>query len=98
MAKAHELSDEKAYREHVNLYMYRNPEIFNVGLYPIPDKLKKFDMRLCVDQEKDFELIKILYNRLYVQGCIIDNNNVISLFNSEPELYNINKRVHQKNV
>lgn len=98
LKKADKLAYEKAFREHVTLYMYRNPEKFKIGLFPVPTELKNFNIRLCVDQEEDFQLINSLYKRLYNEGSIIEIQDVISLFNNEPELLNINESVQQNTI
>ncbi|KYH34825.1 3-deoxy-manno-octulosonate cytidylyltransferase [Clostridium tepidiprofundi DSM 19306] len=96
LKKADKLAKKEIFREHVTLYMYRNPENFKIGVFPIPIELKNYNIRLCVDQEEDFALINILYNRLYNGKDIINIYDVISLLEREPRLLNINKDVQQK--
>ncbi len=86
---------EDQYREHVTLYIYRNPEEFNIGIKKAPDEMRR-DYRLCVDEKKDFELVEEIYRRLYVKGEIIDVREVLDLLDNDPKLSKINANVKQK--
>ena len=87
--------DEEIYREHVTLYIYRNPKQFKIGIKEAPEELKR-DYRLCVDEIEDYELIEEIYNRLYEEGDIIDIKDVIDLLDNEPSLAMINSDIEQK--
>ncbi len=88
-------NDEGLYREHVTLYIYRNPEKFNIGIKEAPVELKR-DYRLCVDEIDDYELINEIYKRLYEDGGIIDIREVIDLLDENPSLARINSNIEQK--
>lgn len=87
--------DEKLYREHVTLYIYRNKKKFNIGIKEAPEELKR-DYRLCVDEIDDYELIDEIYNRLHRDGEIIDIKDVIDLLDNDPSLAGINSDIEQK--
>ena len=87
--------DEVLYREHVTLYIYRNPEKFDIGIKEAPEELKR-DYRLCVDEIDDYKLIDELYRRLYREDEIIDIGDVITLLDNEPSLAMINSDIEQK--
>lgn len=98
LEKIDELAKEYKYREHVTLYIYRHPEEFNIGIFPIPNILNNPAMRLCVDEIDDFILIEYIYNRLYKENQIINIHDVIKLLNDNPELSEINANVKQSKV
>lgn len=88
-------TDEDLYREHVTLYIYRNPEKFDIGIKEAPEELKR-DYRLCVDEIDDYELVDEIYRRLYREGEIIDIGDVIDLLDKEPSLARMNSDIEQK--
>ncbi|MDI3546984.1 MAG: spore coat polysaccharide biosynthesis protein SpsF [Halanaerobiales bacterium] len=92
------LSDDKKddlYREHVTLYIYRHPEIFNIAHHQAPEVLRR-DYRLCVDEIDDFRLVKEIYERLYREDKVFDIKETIKLLDQEPELARLNSHVQQK--
>lgn len=91
-------AQDAASREHVTLYMYRHPDQFRVGQFPVSPELHHPEWRLCVDEEDDFKLIEEIYRRLYQPGSIIDMRAVARLLESEPALLQINAHVQQKAV
>lgn len=88
---------ENPYREHVTLYIYRNPDKFELDKYEVPPELKR-DYRLCVDEIDDFKLIERIYEELYEEGSIIKIEDAVKLLDDTPELAEINSHVQQKKV
>jgi len=86
---------EDQYREHVTLYIYRNPEEFNIKIKEASEEMNK-NYRLCVDEINDFKLIEEIYTRLYEEGDIIDVREVLKLLDNNPKLAKINANVKQK--
>lgn len=98
LEKANALAKDKNSREHVTLYMYRNPDKFKIGLFPIPEHLKSFEIRLCVDEEQDFNFIAEIYKDLYKRNDVINIRDVLNLLKDKPDLLKININVKQKQV
>ncbi|NLL37094.1 MAG: NTP transferase domain-containing protein [Fretibacterium sp.] len=94
--RADALAQDAPSREHVTLYMYRHPEAFSFGVFPMPERLKLPGTRLCVDEEDDFRLIEAIYNALYREGEIIPFSEVLELLKTNPALRELNKSVQQK--
>lgn len=96
LEKCHKEAKEKPEREHVTLYMYEHPEEFRVLCVKNSVDLSGF--RWTVDEERDLELVRQIYGRLYKNGKIFGMDDVLALFKSEPSLSAINKDVMQKAV
>jgi spore coat polysaccharide biosynthesis protein SpsF len=92
-----ERSRDNPYREHVTFYINKYPEEFKVKVHQPPKRLKR-NYRLCIDEDKDFNLIKEIYETLYHEDSIIDILDVISLLDDNPELSQRNIDVEQKKV
>ncbi|MBK8982290.1 MAG: glycosyltransferase family protein [Ignavibacteria bacterium] len=89
-------SSDKDDHEHVTLYIRRNPDKFRIK------SIKKNgssagDIRLCLDTEEDYSLVKIIYEKLY-SGKVIRLEEVLNLLELEPELRHINENIQQKKV
>jgi spore coat polysaccharide biosynthesis protein SpsF len=98
LLRADTLAQDGPSREHVMLYMYRHPDQFKVGFFPIPPELCHPDWRLCVDEPADFRLMEEIFARLDRPGHLIKFSEVAALFHREPALLEINQQVHQKIV
>jgi len=99
LEKADKAAVDQSSREHVTLYMYRHPEHFSLSNVRAEPPLNRPDLRLCVDTEEDFRLIKEIYEALYKPEKIIDVLDVLNLLmNERPELVKINAHIEQKKV
>lgn len=83
------------YKEHVTLYMYRNPDRFKIG-YVKGSSFYKKNYRLCVDTEDDFKLISEIYN--HFKDEVVSSKDVIKFLDNNKELASINSDVKQKKV
>ncbi len=89
LEKAYNLSTEPYDREHVTPFIYRNENKFSIYFQKSPKDYSSF--RLTVDTQQDFELIEIIYNELYPQKEIFFLNDILKLFERQPELIKINQ-------
>lgn len=55
-------------------------------------------LRWTVDEDKDLELVREIYKRLYRKGNIFLMGDILKLLEKEPQLTEINKMVKQKVV
>ena len=78
-------------REHIGPYIERNENNnFKLGHLRLFYNLNH--LRLCIDEQEDFDLVKQIYERLYdPTKKYFDIYDVLKLFEEEPELLNINK-------
>ncbi|MCF7917298.1 MAG: glycosyltransferase family protein [Candidatus Omnitrophica bacterium] len=87
---------EEYQREHVTPYIYENPDTFNLSCIKNENDLSY--LRLTVDEEKDLELVREIYKKLYQKYNIFYLKDILGLFKKYPELELINKEVKQKNI
>ena len=81
-------------REHVTQVLYRHPERFRFA-----DLLLPFDLsflRLTVDTEADFALVRQVFDDLYPTTPDFDMRDVLALLGRRPELLALNLHVRQK--
>lgn len=80
--------------EHVTLYIENNQDKFRLGGIIHKPNLSKF--RWTVDEQADFELIKIIIEKLYPKNKNFNINDILQLFKENSKLIDINKGVKQK--
>jgi spore coat polysaccharide biosynthesis protein SpsF len=66
-----------------------------IFLEPDDAELSRPEIRLTLDYPEDYELFKQIFEELYVPGKVFSLKEVITLFNNNPHLMDINKTVHQ---
>lgn len=92
LKKASEEATLPSEREHVGPFIEKtHPELFNLG------GLEKFSnlshLRWTLDEERDYELLKQIFDELYVPGRIFFTDDVLSLLDRRPELVKINSHI-----
>ncbi len=95
LARAYLEGKDPHHREHVTPYIKEHPEIFRIGKYISTLKNPFDDLRLTVDTSEDFDLMTRIYRSLY-KGRPIRLEEVISLFEKNPELRLINSGIEQR--
>lgn len=83
-------------REHVTLYLERHPELFGPG--DIAYKEDQSRHRWTVDQEEDFQLIKLILENIYIQNPLFTLEDILMMLERHPEWVQINAEVEQKEV
>ncbi|MDF1611971.1 MAG: glycosyltransferase family protein [Stygiobacter sp.] len=87
---------EKFEREHVTPFIYNHPEIFKLVSYKINKDYSS--LRLTIDTQEDYNLIKIIYDSLFDSNNFFNLNDVINFLNKNPELIKINQHIEQKKL
>ena len=87
---------EDYHREHVTAYLYEHENEFNVKRIKVPKRLHAPRLRLTVDTEDDFRLIRTVYDKLYIPGTIIDLGEVIEYLKDNTGLASINRHIVQR--
>jgi len=67
-----------------------------IFLEPDDVELIRPDIRLTLDYPDDYELFRQIFEKLYVPGKVFNLREVVSFFNNNPNLMDINKTVHEK--
>jgi len=76
-------------REHVSIYMKRNPNIFKQ--FNLRNKVEVPLVRLTIDREVDLELLRIVVSKIAERPILMDN--ILELYNNEPKLFEINSHM-----
>lgn len=96
LKKAYENSTQLTEKEHVTPYIYRHPELFQLGeMLNIGDSSS---YRLTVDTPEDFELIRRILGRLYPKNPQFRLVDILKLLHQEPEWVKINQHIEQKKI
>jgi spore coat polysaccharide biosynthesis protein SpsF len=82
---------EPADRENVSLYIYEHPEEYKIYNIEAMGRRKRPDLRLVVDHQEDFDLMEIVYTELGKNNLEFDYEDILDLFEINPELKDINK-------
>lgn len=93
---AWEKAKKQHQREHVTPYIYENSDLFSVSNVKNENDLSS--LRLTVDEDKDLQLVREIYKRLYKKDSIFYLKSIIELFKKSPKLKSINKEVKQKSI
>jgi spore coat polysaccharide biosynthesis protein SpsF len=97
LEKAYKEAKAQPEREHVTVYFYRNPSLFKVISVEAEKKFRRPDIRICVDQQEDVDLIRRIFEEMKGKDFFLTEE-IIDLFNKKPELLKINSMVVQKGV
>lgn len=82
-------------REHVTVYIKKYPEQFITK--NIKHAIDYSFHRWTLDEEKDFQLISYIYKKLYAKNPLFTMEDILKLFDENPELISVNQDVQQKN-
>lgn len=85
-------------RENVSNYIYEHPEKYKIAIMPCPKELNFPDIRLTVDEERDFKVVKTIFENLYPINSNFSTIDAIRFVNANPDLRDINKNVIQKRL
>lgn len=81
-------------REHVTLYVARQPDRFVVETLASETDLSA--LRWTVDEPDDFELVERIYTSLYPRNAAFDTQDVLRLLDEQPALRTLNTS-HRRN-
>lgn len=90
LEKAWKNSKLSSEREHVTLYHRNHPSEFRLGNFQSKKNLSF--LRWTVDEVKDLELIRIIYENLYPLNANFTTDDILSFLERNPELKTMNKQ------
>ena len=81
-------------REHVTPYIYGHPELFALANHTgVPDLSQH---RWTLDTDEDWRLIEAIYTALYRADRLFGTNDILALFDRQPNLFALNAHIVQK--
>ncbi|MDO8470745.1 MAG: glycosyltransferase family protein [bacterium] len=95
LKKLWETTTELIDREHVTIHIKRFPE--NFAWKSMEQSEDHSSLRWTVDEQADYELVNILYERLLPDNPHFRMNDVLKLYEQDPSLLRINQSAEQKN-
>lgn len=79
-------TDEKSYLEHVTNYLYSHQNDFRIAYIDAPEIVyPKDDIRLTIDSESDFELVKTIYEIYFERNREFNLESLILMIEKNPE-------------
>jgi spore coat polysaccharide biosynthesis protein SpsF len=96
LAETATITNDPADREHVSLYMYEHPEAYRLSNVEAPYFLRHPEYRLTLDTMDDYELIKRVFEQLYLQNPNFTLYDIIRYLENNPELTRVNQHITQK--
>ncbi|GLC87800.1 glycosyltransferase family protein [Lysinibacillus piscis] len=91
-----EMGKEPRHREHVTYYAYEFKEQFEAVTYKVPVNRQAPELRITLDTEEDYELIKAIAE--HFQNPLVSSEEVIRFLKANPEIAQINAHIEQKPV
>ena len=71
--------------------------LFKCGVLKVVEpKLKRPEIRLTVDEPEDLELVERIFDSLYEEGELFGLEEIITLYDDNPDLRSINAHIKQK--
>lgn len=95
LERMHLMARDPKFREHVTLYILKHPEEFKMHNISAPPELYYPDWHLELDEPKDYELIKKIYEALYPDNSSFTTLAIIALLKAHPEWLEINRDVER---
>lgn len=93
LKKILEHTNEKFYHEHVTNYIYNHPDLFDLKLIKIDTETLDENIRLTIDTEEDFNLMKKIYSFMK-KNKICDTETIISIISKNRDwLENMKKQI-----
>ncbi len=92
------ITNDPADREHVSLYFWEHPDRYRLRNVTTDLPPKVANLRLTVDTKEDFELIQTVFGALYSEDSIFTFSDIVTLFEENPDLTQINQDIRQKPV
>jgi spore coat polysaccharide biosynthesis protein SpsF len=78
-------------KEHVTQYFYKNPGLFTICNMSYKDNLSS--LRWTIDEDKDLEMARSVYSKLFVKGEVFLMNDILELLDRHPWIAAINNVV-----
>lgn len=95
LIKVQNHTTEKIYREHVTNYIYSHADQFSIHFEHIHPNIEKNKVRLTIDTQQDFELIKTIYSELINDNIKLNALEISTYVTNKPNWLKImEKEIH----
>lgn len=98
LRKSYRMTTSKTDREHVTLHIRKNPKIFKTIHFQANEEEYWPDLGLTLDEEKDFILIKKIFQKFKNKRKVFSLISILQLLRNNNDLLKINKKVKRKIV
>lgn len=85
-------------RENVSNYIYEHTEKYKVAPLPCPPELNFPSLRFEVDEMKDFEVVKKIFEEFYPRNPLFTAYDVVNFLNTHLEIRDHNKSVVKRRL
>lgn len=92
------ITNDPADRENVSIYIYEHPKKYGLHNIEAEGKLRRPDLRICVDTIEDFRVIETIFENLYHKNPNFGAREIIDFLDKNPEIRKINIYVKQKEI
>ncbi len=96
LEKAFNESTDSFEKEHVTQYFYRNPSLFKQQ--NILNEKNLSYLRWTIDDERDLEMAKTVYDNLFHKNNVFLTNEILQLIDKHPEISTINQNVERSEM
>jgi len=77
-------------KEHVTHHIRMNPDMYKIKEFFAPENLQRPQWRLTIDYEKDYQLMKKIFQKIYKPNKFIPYSDVVNFLDNNLELLKIN--------
>ncbi len=96
LAEVDASTQDPADREHVSPYIYEHPQRFRLLNVPAPPEHMRPALRLCIDTQEDYQVVRAIYDALYPTKADFNLSDILAFLDSHPDIAAINTHVKQK--
>lgn len=97
LEEVNRLTKDPIDHEHVSIYIYTHTERFKLLNWSADEKMNHPELEITLDTKEDYEMIKIIYEKLYSINEDFSAYDVVDTLLSNPEISEIVKEIKRKN-
>ena len=86
LEKVNRLGKKPADREHVTFYIYNHPKEFWIQNIEAREKLRRPDLRYCLDTQEDLEVVRAIFDHLGSRKPYFTMEQIISFLDEQKKL------------
>ncbi len=93
LADAYSRTNDPEEQEHVSLFIYRHPEIYDISWVKAPAHQHDPELRLTLDTKQDYELLQNVFELLYPKNPTFSLDDILELIRQQPDIRTINSDI-----